>query len=212
MDVTTAITTKGYRLEPFHEILTDIETHVGSLDDFKDKHILELGPGRRVDLMRFWVHEIQAAQVTGAGKAMLFPWTRHKTFIDQHITNTRLLDFFQKAKPNRYDLIYSRLVFEQHSIDPWILLGCADYWNQFKKQNFQDFGENYPASVPNLQSIFSKAYKTLKPGGTIVSLIGKRQYSALDRGFLDKLKTDSVHIRDIGSLSRIVTVTKATSR
>lgn len=208
MDVSSAIKTSGYNLAPFRDILEDIQTHVGLLDSLAGKHILELGPGRRVDLMRFCTNEIHAAQVTGAGKALLFPWTRHKAFINQQVSNTRLLDFFTKAKPNRYDLIYSRLVFEQHSIDPWVLLRSKDYWNQFKKPNFQDFDENYPASIPNLQSIFRKAYKTLKPGGTIISYIGKRQYSALEQGFLDKLKPKAIHKRNIGTLSSIITVNK----
>ena len=212
MDVSTALSIPGYNLTPFRDMLEDVQTHVVPLDSLAGKHILELGPGRRVDLMRFWINEIHAAQVTGVGKALLFPWTRHKAFINQHVINARLLDFFKKAKVNTYDLIVSRLVFEQHSIDPWILLGCKDYWNQFKQQNFQDFGENYPASIPNLQAVFRKAYKTLKPGGSVVSFIGKRHYSALDRSFLDQLKPATIHEREIGPLSSIVTVIKTKPR
>ena len=208
MDVTTALKLKGYHLDPFGEILSDIQTHGGPLEGLKGKHVLELGPGRRVDLMRFWRDHIQVARIQGAGKAVVFPWTRHKDFIAAHVTQIRLLDYFKRVRSSSFDLIYSRLVFEQHSIDPWVLLGSSDYWRQFRKTNFQDFGENYPASIPNLQAIFRQAYKSLKPGGLIVSFIGKRHYSALDSGFLKKLKPAAVYEREIGDLSSMVSVVK----
>ncbi len=208
MDVTTALKLKGYHLDPFGEILSDIQTHAGPLDGLKGKHLLELGPGRRVDLMRFWRDHIHVAGIQGAGKAVVFPWTRHKDFIATHVIQTRLLDYFKQVGSSSFDLIYSRLVFEQHSIDPWVLLGSSDYWRQFRKTNFQDFGENYPASIPNLQAIFRQAYKTLKSGGVIVSFIGKRHYSVLDTSFLNSLKPAAIHERKIGTLSSIVTVVK----
>ena len=198
----------GYTLVPFAPILQQILAHFELLENLKDKDVLEVGPGTRVDLMRFLRDQVGSCRVVGAGRFVPRPWCRHRRFIREHVRNVRLLDFFAPPLEPTYDLIYSRFVFEQHSIDPWILLTSRAYWAQFKKNDFRDFDQTYPASVPNLQAVFRRAWQTLKPGGLMVSLIGKRKYSALDRHFLEQLKPEDLRIRELGSLSALVSVTR----
>jgi hypothetical protein len=196
-----------YGLRPFSPILTEILTHFETLDDLRDRTVLELGPGNRVELMRFLAQETAVKSIQGAGKSIVWPWTRHKAFIRTHVVNARLLDFLaQQQGAASYDLIYSRLVMEQHSIDPWILFASKAYRQQFKKRRFVDFDESYPASIPNLQAVFRRAWILLKPGGVIISHIGKRKYSALDRSFLDELKPRQIYEQDLGRFSRMVTL------
>jgi hypothetical protein len=119
------------------------------------------------------------------------------------------LEFFNAQRGGTgYDLIYSRLVMEQHSINPWILLSSQAYRQQFKKRRFADFDASYPGSIPNLQAVFRKAWALLKPGGVIISVIGKREYSALESSFLGGLKPRHTNLQDLGRLSRIVTLSK----
>jgi len=199
---------RNYALVSFAPILEEILGHFGSLKNLAGKDVLELGPGTRVDLMRFLLDRVKLGSIAAAGRSAPRPWARQRDFIGEHVRNVHLLDFFSGSLEPRYDLIYSRFVFEQHSIDPWILLGSRSYWGQFKKRDFKDFDEAYPASIPNLQAVFRKAWCTLRPEGVLISCLGKRQYTVLDRGFLETFNPQSIIIRDMGRLSQIVTVVK----
>jgi hypothetical protein len=198
-----------YRLGPFSPILEEMLQHFESLDKLRDRTVLELGPGNRVELMRFLAQEAAVESIQGVGRSIVWPWTRHRAFIQAHVVNARLLEFFKaQRRGTGYDLIYSRLVMEQHSIDPWILLSSEAYRQQFKKRRFTDFDASYPGSIPNLQAVFLKAWTLLYPGGVIISVIGKRKYSALDSSFLERLKPRYINVQDLGRLSCIVTLGK----
>jgi hypothetical protein len=197
-----------YALTPFIPILQQILSDFGELGNLNGKDVLELGPGARVDLMRYLLDKAELRSIAGAGHSMHRPWSRQRRFIREHVMNVRLLDYFKAPLVPRYDLIYSRFVFEQHSIDPWILLTSRAYWRQFKKKDFHDFDETYPASIPNLRAVFDRAWQVLRAQGLFVALIGKRKYAALDRDFLERYRPRVLNIRDIGRLSQIVTVGK----
>ncbi|MFC1764610.1 hypothetical protein ACFL6U_21395 [Planctomycetota bacterium] len=196
----------AYRLRPFVPILEKILSHYGSLTVLRDKDVLELGPGVRVDMMRFLQNVMGVRSISGTGSAVYWPWTQQRAFIRQHIVNQCFLEFFGSHRRAQYDLIYSRLVFEQHSIDPWRLLTGGAYWRQFKKMDFREFDETYPASIPNLRAVFKAAWKTLRPGGIIVSFVGKRKYTALDPAFLEGLRPSHYNIEEVGPLSAVITV------
>jgi len=199
---------KKFRLTPFHEILEEILQHFGSLEALKGRNILELGPGARTDLMRFLDLKFQPRSMEGAGRSVVWPFTSNKDFIRTHVKRTPFLKFFDAKGNKKYDLIFSRFVMEKHSISPWILLFSKAYWAQFKKKKFSDFDKNYPASLPNIQAVFTRAFKSLKPGGVIISLIAKKKNSGLDQNFLKSLKPVDVMVRDLRLFSSIVTVKK----
>ena len=197
-----------YRLKPFEPVITEILKHFHSIDKLKELDCLELGPANLTDMMRFLKDQAQVKSISAAGRGIIWPWTRHKNFIRENIQNTNFLEFFKNNKSRKFDLIYSRHVMEQHSINPWILLASREYWAQFKKSSFNNFDEHYPASPANIQSVFKRAWKSLRPGGIIISQIAKHKYSCLDDEFLKKLKPAHIEKRLLGSLSCIISVTK----
>jgi len=199
---------RSYALTPFVPILQQVLNYFGDLGKLRGRDVLELGPGTRVDLMRFLSDKAELRSIKGVGHSVHRPWSRQRRFIRQHVMNVRLLDYLKAPLTPRYDLIYSRFVFEQHSIDPWILLTSRAYWRQFKKKDFHDFDQTYPASIPNLRSVFDRVWQVLRSQGLFVALIGKRKYAALDRDFLERYRPRVLNIRDIGRLSQIVTVGK----
>ncbi|MFH1999709.1 MAG: hypothetical protein ABIK28_08515, partial [Planctomycetota bacterium] len=107
-----------------------------------------------------------------------------------------------------YDIIYSRHVMEQHSIDPLILLSSKQYWDQFKNNGFKNLGEEYPSSQPNVQAIFRHAFRIVKPGGILVSQIAKKKNSGLTRDFLKRLHAKKITERDLRRLSSIIAIVK----
>jgi len=199
-----------YRLADFADILTEVLAHWGSLDGLEGLDVLELGPNTKVAMMRFLASSVGVKSMRGVGETVLWPWTLHRAFLRDHVVFSRFLPFFERETSGRFDLIYSRHVMEQHSINPWVLLASRDFWAQFKKKAFGDFDVSYPSSLPNLQATFEAAWQTLRPGGLMVSQIAKRQYGCLDEAFLVTLDPPptAVHRRDIGALSAMVTVVK----
>jgi len=160
--------------------------------------------------MRFLSEEM-GASVRGLGRAPLWPWTPHRQYLRKHITNTLLLDHLPNIASQPYDIIYSRHVAEQHSIHAGILLTSHIYWRYIRENRFKTPGEEFPSSLPNIHAIFKHCYRILKPGGIIISQIGRRRYSALGRPFLDTLKPRKIAERPLGKMSCIVTVVKSSS-
>lgn len=199
---------RSYALTPFAPILQQVLSYFGDLRGLEGKDVLELGPGTRVDLMRFLHDRAQLRSIEGVGRSVHRPWARRRRFIQENVTNARLLDYFGSASQPRYDLIYSRFVFEQHSIDPWILLMSRAYWRQFKKKDFRDFDESYPASIPNLRGVFDLIWRALRDRGLFVAIVGKRKFSALNRDFLESYHPRTLKIQDHGRLSQVVTLVK----
>ncbi len=198
---------RRYAIEPYRAILEELLGHVGCLETLNSKTILELGPGNRVNLIRFLAEQI-GADIRGAGRTPLWPWTPHREFIKRHIENTLLLGYLSKLESQSIDLIYSRHVMEQHSIHAGILLTSRTYWRYIRENSFTDQGPDYPSSTANIQAIFKQCYRILKPGGIIISQIGRRRFSALDRPFLDQLHPQKIVERPIGRMSCIITVIK----
>ena len=199
---------KKYRLQPFKEIIHELLQVYPQLPEIQNISILELGPGTRVNLLRFLAEEIPGAIVRGAGRHVVWPWTPQRGFIGQHVANAFLLPHLKNLPVQSVDIIYSRHVMEQHSIHAGILITSPVYRRYIRDNRFQKPGVDLPSSVPNLQAVFRAAYKALKKNGMIISQIAKAKYGVLDDSFLKKLKAKQVNRRPIGRLSEIVTVIK----
>jgi hypothetical protein len=199
----------AYRLSAFREILAEMLKAVGGVEGLADKHILELGPGRRLDLLRFLAAETRAASVRGIGKTPRPPRPRPDGSGNRVVVeNAYLLPSLRGLRPATIDIVYSRYVMEQHSINPWVLLTSRVYWRYFRENRFRRPGEDYPSSKPNLQAVFREACRVLKPGGIIISQMAKKRYSVLDGDFLDSCRLSRSSRRELGKLSLIVTVVK----
>jgi hypothetical protein len=197
---------RRYGLGPFLEILRELLAHAGSLEGLRGTRVLELGPRNKVGLMRFLLEVAHAEHIRGVGRMRIWPWTRNRAFVEEHVDDAYLLDHLRKVPSASYDIVYSRHVIEQHSIDPWVLLTSRRYWGQFAKGGFKDLGESYPSSCANVHAIFGEVFRIVKPGGPIVSQIAKTGNSGLDAAFLEGLGATSIRERSLGRRSSIVTV------
>lgn len=199
---------RAYRLAPFRHILEEFLEHAGSPGGLRGMRVLELGPGRRADLLRFLAEQGGASRVLGMGRAVLHPWTRDREFIREHVEEAFLPERLRETADASFDLIYSRRFMERHSIDPWVLLFSRRYWSRFRGEGFRHLGEEFPSSTENIRAVFREAFRVLAPGGVIISEIAKRKYSALERGFLESLGPRRVKERRLGRHSSMVTVVK----
>jgi len=199
---------RKYHLSPFKEILTEILDHFDTLENLQNLRVLELGPGSKVNLMRFLVNETEISCIKGIGRSPVLPWHLHKQFIRDNCINTLLLLYLKKEIARSFDLIYSRHLMEQNSIHPGILITSPVYWKYIRENRFQNPGTDFPSSKLNIQAIFIEAYRILKPGGIIISQIAKKNYSCIDDDFIKKLKPKKGNARNIGKLSQVVTLIK----
>ena len=197
-----------YKLQGFRPIIAELLQSLGALTNLQDRDILELGPGTNPELLRFLKKEIGPRSVQGVGKTVIYPWTRHKQFIRANIVDQYILDFFNGAGSQSYDLIYSRHVMEQHSIHPWLLLTHKEYRQAIKNNSFNNLSSRYPSSPENIQAIFRECYRCLKPGGIMVALIGKHKYHCFPDDFLKKFSFHGIRASPLGKISCIMTFAK----
>ncbi|GEM_PF-4623079 len=197
---------RKYRLKKYGTILSEILAYYGDLSDIHGKRILELGPGRHLNLLRFFKNETNAKIVFGVGKSFIWPWM--KSEYRSLVHDSYILNFLKSQGSKKYDLIYSRYVMEEHSIDPIILLRSKIYWRYLKENRLANPDRYFPSSIPNMQAIFAEAYKHLSPGGILISEIAKMKNSALDDAFLEAFHWRSLKKRKIGRLSQVVSGVK----
>lgn len=171
---------KKYNLKEFEFILDAIMDWAGDLHGLDGKSILELGPGTRLNLLKFFQNETAASLVCAAGKTI----SRKQ----ESVHAIYLYPYVKAQKSNSFDLLYSRHLFEANSIHPFLLITHPAYWKTIRENRFDNPGVDFPSSISNMQAIFVEAYRILKPGGLIFSQIAKRKNSALTDTFLDSLK------------------------
>jgi len=199
---------RKYRLKPFEEIIREIFAHFSSIEGLKGKNIIELGPGTKIRMLNFLNSETQAASVQGIGRSIEWFWLPHKDLRRNMLTNSYLLPELKTRKSNSIDLIFSRHVLEEQSINPFILLGSSIYWKYIKENRFKNPGTDFPASAPNIQAVFKEAFRLLRHGGIIISEIGRESRNPIDDKYLKKLKPKRTAKRSIGRFSSIYTVVK----
>ncbi len=202
---------RAYRLGPFREIIAEIVKHFNDLEGLQDKNILELGPANKINMLRFLHLETAAESVQGIGRHMDWPWLGHKELRQKLLTNSYLLPALNSKKSKSVDLIYSRYVLEECSINPFILLGNRYYWKAIKENRFKNPDKNFPASTPNIEAIFKETWRLLKPGGIIISEIAKEHNNPLDDAFFEKLKPAQYEKRRLGKISSIYVAVKSTN-
>ncbi len=194
-----------YRLNKFEPILRELLTWAGTFDQLKGKQILELGPGNRLELLRFLSVE-SGANVAGVGKTIYIK----KSPAIALVTDSDFQPFFQTVKAKSYDVIYSRYVFESNSYHPLLLVKHPAYLKAIAQNTISNPYAPFPSSIGDKQTVFKQAYRALKPGGIIISHLVKRKNSALTADFLATLKPKpgQIHSEDPKGLSSMVVVVK----
>lgn len=199
---------RKYRLISFKHILQEMLLYYGALDALKGKAILELGPGTKLNLLRFLVEQSGAQSVTGIGRVPQWFWLSDKKALQDYVENDYILPRLKSRKAKSVDLIYSRHVMEEHSIHPLILLQNPVYRKSVKENRMANPGKDFPSSAANIQAIFKEAFRLMRPGGLMISQIGKKKNSVLNDDFIKSLRATKISIREIGRLSQIVTMQK----
>ena len=197
---------KKYSLKDFEEIFKELSAHLENVENLKGKTILELGPGTKLNMLNFLQNETDAVCVWAAGKTV----SVKKNVAQGNVADAYLLPFLKKQKAKSVDIIYSRHVFEKNSFHPLLLIKHPAYWNAIKNNTFENPGIDFPSSEENMQAVFRQAWRVLKPGGVIISQIGKRKAGILKERFISQLKpaASEVSRRELGRFSEIVTIVK----
>jgi ubiquinone/menaquinone biosynthesis C-methylase UbiE len=193
-------------LGKFKEILKELLDIYEDIDRLESKDILELGPGKNLNLLHFLDEKTKAGSVTGVGREPEWLWIKDRKFRENKVVNQFLPGYLKKVPDKCYDIIYSRYFFEKFSINPRILIGSKIYWKYVWQNRFNDQQEDFPASIKNLEAVFKEAVRILKPGGVIISQIAKKYYSILSPEFLKSFKFKKIHRRSLSKISEIVTV------
>lgn len=197
---------KNYRLKDFRYILDVLLDWSVDLKGFEGKSILELGPGTKLNLLKFLEQETSAARVAGVGKTIKLM----KSDSNILVSDSYILTFLKEQKTKSFDAVYSRHLFEANSIHPFLLIKHPVYWKTIKENCFANPGSDFPSSIANMQAIFFEVYRLIKTNGLIISQIAKREYSALTPDFLKSLKPRPKQIEqnDFGKYAQLVTVYK----
>lgn len=122
--------------------------------------------------------------------------------------NAHLLPVLQEKRFDSIDLIYSRHVLEQHSIEARILLKHDGFKEAIRSNQFGDLPETFPASPRNILAVFQECYRILKPGGAIITQIAKKKYGVLTETHLQTFQPEALRIVDIERFSQLITFVK----
>lgn len=197
-----------YHLKLFSQILQEIVLYYELPGALRAKTVLELGPGTKMNLLRFFARESGAQSLTGVGRIPEWLWFPGRQEMKNYLKNSYILPFLNKQKSKSVDLIYSRHVMEKHSIHPLLLLKHPAYRKALKEKRLANPGKDFPSSAANIQAIYKETFRLLKPGGLLVAQIGKKKNSVLTDDFIKTLHLSKINVRSIGYLSQIVTMQK----
>ncbi len=199
---------RSYHLKKYRFILEELFSHFENLDALKNKSVLELGPGEKINLFRFFKEASGVKTILAVGRMPAGFWNARKYAAHSELKNQFILPFLKSQRKNSFDIIYSRHVLEKNSINPLALLKSKSYWRHIKENRMQNPGKDLPASEANIKAIFKEAYRALKPGGIIITQIAKAKNNVLDDDFLSAYRVKTINIRKLGRLSMIITLVK----
>ncbi len=195
---------QGYDLKSFDHILEAISAQFHEFPDLVNRTILELGPGSNTQLLRFLKDQSHSSSIQGIGLTRPTFWKREKQSEDEDIIlQSLILPALQVKDANSHDLIISKHVLEQHSIEAAILLKDPNFKQAIRDNRFSDLPKSFPASVKNIQAIFAECYRILKPGGVIITQVAKKKYRVLIPEGLQAFNPKQLTFKDIGRFSEI---------
>jgi len=193
----------GYRLKAFQQIIAELLAIYPTFPELPGLKLLELGPGQNLELLRLLRDQGKAAVVQGIGRSRAAFWKRPQPRNAGLVEDTLILPALQQRAAASVDLIYSRHVLEQHSIEAAILLQDPEFKRTIKDNRFGDLPEAFPAAPRNILAIFGECYRILKPGGVIISQIAKQKYRVLLPEGLQAFKPAKLSFRQLGRFSEL---------
>ena len=197
------------KLKPFKEILEELLQVYPDFPLLPKRRILELGPGRNLNLLIYLKDCSGAESVRGVGRTARAWWRPSPGELELNLVEDQyILPYLQALPTASLDLIYSRHVLEQHSIDARILLRDPVYKAAIASNSFADLPESFPASIRNIGSIFSECYRILKPGGVLITQVARRKFAVLSEAGLRAFAPRNLKFRRLGSRSEISTFVK----
>jgi len=198
---------KAYHLKLFSEILRETLNHFGSLQALNDCRILELGPGGKRNMLRFFQQEASPKEVRGIGRMPGRLGAKNK---DENIklSNTFLLPALRSFKSQSYQLIYSRHVLEEHSINPLVLLSSSVYWRAIKENRIKNPDKYFPSSRANILAVLKEAFRVLKPGGLLLAQVAKDKNCPINEAVMKPLSIRKYRKRKLDRLSALWIISK----
>lgn len=195
-----------FKLKAYQPILDAINGAYGSTNKLKGLRILELGPGRRLFFLNYLHKLISDVDLQAVGKTWP-PFAQETPF---PVYDSYLFPFLKRQRSNTFDIIFSRHVMEQNAFHPLLLMRHPAYKQAIKENRFKSGSADFPSSAANVEAVFKQAYRALKPGGLLISLIAKRKYAVMDPEKLQSLRPQPARIDSylIGRLSALTVVQK----
>jgi len=184
----------------------ELEWVFGDLHGVAGKRVLELGPGRREDLLELLLHF--KAEASAVGMSTPRWWNRKRQLVSPRIRSAYIYPFLTSEPSESYDLIISRHVLEQYSLDAGLLLKDPAFKEAIRSNSFKDLPESFPASQKNLLAIFMACYRVLKPGGVLITQVAKKKVAILTEAGLQEFRPSKFRFRSLGRLSEISTFVK----
>lgn len=192
---------KGYKdIKVFRNIIMEMIREHKNIENLKPLTILELGPGKRFNLLKYLKNEIQVKKVKSVGKHFfLFK----KNSLNEDFEDSYILPYLKSLPRNHIDLIYSRFVMERYSIHPFILISSPYYRNLLLKGTKKEVMKDYPSSEENIIECYKQIYLVLKKGGIIITEVSKRWLAGLNDETIKLLKFKRVIDYSTGKFSHI---------
>ena len=197
-----------YRLKPFQEIISDILKGFTDLEQLRGQAVLELGPGHRPELMRYLGEQLDC-RMDAVGCEMDWPFSRHRRFLKEQVIKSDFGDFFRSNRKQKYRLIYSRHVFEQHSYHPILLMLHPSFRQHIFKNRMLNPDSSLPGGVPNHLETLKMAIMRLEAGGVFVAQVAHRRWSVLSKENLRKLPAKEISRRPLSPDGEIITLRKS---
>ena len=155
----------GQQFRPYKYIIREIIREHRDFDLLKDRKIIELGPGDNFTLINYLS---QFTYVEAAGLSFALQ-NKPKYLREEYI-----YDYLASKKNNSVDLIYSRIVMEEHSFEAPLLLQSDAYKRLMTEGPSHDLWMQYPGSLQYIMSCYKEMRRVLKTGGIIISHVGNR--------------------------------------
>ncbi|MBN2534967.1 MAG: hypothetical protein JXB88_18945 [Spirochaetales bacterium] len=155
----------GSSFKPFKHIIREILREHRDFDLLRSRKIIELGPGDNFTLIEYLS---RFAEVEAAGLSHALACK------PGYLKEEYIYDYLASKKQNSSDLIYSRRLMEEHSLEAPLLLKTDIYKRLLSEGPSDDLWLQYPGSRLYLIRCYKEARRVLKTGGIIISHVGNR--------------------------------------